>query len=50
MRNPLAVYKEEIERIMNNTTTNNTLTANPSLTEEEVVARNNFILDFIVKQ
>jgi len=49
MRNPLEYYKEQVEQIINQTTNILTLTSN-SLTNEEIEERNNFIMDFILKQ
>jgi hypothetical protein len=49
MRNPLEYYKEQVEQIINQTT--NTLAlSTQNLTDEEIVERNNFIMDFILKQ
>ena len=49
MRNPLEYYKEQVEQIINQTT--NTLALSTQIfTDEEIVERNNFIMDFILKQ
>ena len=49
MRNPLEHYKEQVEQIINQTTNILTLSSN-NLTNEEIEERNNFIMDFIIKQ
>ncbi len=53
MRNPLEYYKEEIEQANHNlkqTTTDVTEDSSLELTKEDVIKRNEFIMDFIVKQ
>jgi hypothetical protein len=49
MRNPLEYYKEQAEQAIKQTTNTTTFSA-VELTDEEVEERNNFILDFIIKQ
>ena len=49
MRDPIAYYKDKIDHIIEKTTTQPNLSSF-ELTEEEVIERNNFINDFIIKQ
>jgi len=48
MRNPLEYYKEQVEQIINQTTNNQPLSS--EFSDEEIEERNNFIMDFILKQ
>lgn len=48
MRDPLNYFKDEIEEII--TTTNQETLSSLNLTQEEIVERNNFIMDLIIKQ
>jgi hypothetical protein len=49
MRDPIAYYKDEIDYIIEKTTTQPILSSY-ELTNEEITERNNFIHDFIFKQ
>lgn len=49
MRDPLKHYKEQIEQIINQTTNILSLSSD-ELTNDEIEQRNNFIMDFIIKQ
>ena len=49
MRDPLSFYKDDIDYIIENTTTQ-TFLSSFELTNEEIAERNNFISDFIFKQ
>lgn len=53
MRNPLEYFKKEIEQadhLLNHTTTEATEESSADLSEEDIIKRNEFIMDFIVKQ
>lgn len=48
MRDPIAYYQDKIGEFIDPSTTQVELSA--QLTEEEIVERNSFIIDFIVNQ
>lgn len=50
MRNPLEYFKKEIEQANHLTEQTITEVSSEELTEEDIIKRNEFIMDFIVKQ
>lgn len=50
MRNPLEYYKKEIEQANHLTEQTITKDSSEELSEEEIIQRNEFIMDFIVRQ